>query len=469
MRSFIVTLILLLTIPVYSQDVSYSPSPFASASGWTFGGPIIVLNGDGLDSAPLGDELVANGSFVTNLTGWSAGAGWAWAAGDKAQHTAGNIATLAQNITDVVNGDYYQISTTISGRTAGSIAVSLGSVSLTAQSTNATVIAVLIAGASGTLTLAITPTTDFDGAVTDISVKVILGTTTAVLIAGDSTDTEFASLRGSSSAFNLLLGYQSGWRLTTGTYNVGYGYQTFNRMTTGNYNVAFGAKSCERNLNGIYNTCLGHSSMANATSNNNTAVGAFTLNNATGNNNTAVGYSALGTSTGSSNVAIGHNALLSATSGSSNTAIGTSALFAHLTGTSNTVLGLSAGYVSGSTPSATNASTSCARCTFIGSQSGLGSSTQRTNATAIGAESYVDSDNTVSIGDENVTNVKIGSASQASADLKLITFTATLFAALGTPSNGTIAYCSDCTIASPCADSGTGALAKRLNGAWVCN
>lgn len=35
--------------------------------------------------------------------------------------------------------------------------------------------------------------------------------------------------------------------------------------------------------------------------------------------------------------------------------------------------------------------------------------------------------------------------------------------------NGMMVYCSDCTIASPCAGSGTGALAKRLNGAWVCN
>lgn len=44
-----------------------------------------------------------------------------------------------------------------------------------------------------------------------------------------------------------------------------------------------------------------------------------------------------------------------------------------------------------------------------------------------------------------------------------------LFAALGTPANGTFAYCSDCTIASPCASGGTGAFAKRLNGVWVCN
>jgi hypothetical protein len=35
--------------------------------------------------------------------------------------------------------------------------------------------------------------------------------------------------------------------------------------------------------------------------------------------------------------------------------------------------------------------------------------------------------------------------------------------------DGSQVYCSDCTIASPCADSGTGALAKRLSNAWVCN
>jgi hypothetical protein len=48
-------------------------------------------------------------------------------------------------------------------------------------------------------------------------------------------------------------------------------------------------------------------------------------------------------------------------------------------------------------------------------------------------------------------------------------FTAVLFAALGAPSNGTVYYCSNCTIASPCASGGTGAIAKRLNNGWVCN
>lgn len=42
------------------------------------------------------------------------------------------------------------------------------------------------------------------------------------------------------------------------------------------------------------------------------------------------------------------------------------------------------------------------------------------------------------------------------------------FAELGTPSNGTILYCSTCTAANPCAGSGSGAMARRENGAWNC-
>ena len=43
------------------------------------------------------------------------------------------------------------------------------------------------------------------------------------------------------------------------------------------------------------------------------------------------------------------------------------------------------------------------------------------------------------------------------------------FATLPTPTNGYIVYCSDCTIANPCAAAGTGAFAKRIAGSWVCN
>jgi lysophospholipase L1-like esterase len=43
------------------------------------------------------------------------------------------------------------------------------------------------------------------------------------------------------------------------------------------------------------------------------------------------------------------------------------------------------------------------------------------------------------------------------------------FASLGALSNGAMVYCSNCTKATPCASGGTGAFAKRLNGAWDCN
>lgn len=45
----------------------------------------------------------------------------------------------------------------------------------------------------------------------------------------------------------------------------------------------------------------------------------------------------------------------------------------------------------------------------------------------------------------------------------------TTFGALGSPANGAMIYCSDCAFANPCAGSGTGAIAKRLNGAWRCD
>jgi len=44
-----------------------------------------------------------------------------------------------------------------------------------------------------------------------------------------------------------------------------------------------------------------------------------------------------------------------------------------------------------------------------------------------------------------------------------------VFANLGAETNGTTVYCSDCTKATPCAGSGSGALAKRINGAWDCD
>lgn len=54
-----------------------------------------------------------------------------------------------------------------------------------------------------------------------------------------------------------------------------------------------------------------------------------------------------------------------------------------------------------------------------------------------------------------------------------VTYGSVAFAALGAAynsgTNGTVVYCSDCTKATPCAGSGSGAIAKRINGAWDCD
>lgn len=43
------------------------------------------------------------------------------------------------------------------------------------------------------------------------------------------------------------------------------------------------------------------------------------------------------------------------------------------------------------------------------------------------------------------------------------------FAALGTPPNGSVRYCSNCQATSPCTSGGSGASATRVNGAWNCS
>ncbi|MFQ5641319.1 MAG: right-handed parallel beta-helix repeat-containing protein [bacterium] len=97
--------------------------------------------------------------------------------------------------------------------------------------------------------------------------------------------------------------------------------------------------------------------------------------------------------------------------------------------------------------------------------SGLGSvvfGSQRLNT----SDAYEAATNTFTANQRINAGLGINAAPPATGGLSL---SATTFASLGTPANGTFFYCSDCTVANPCAGAGTGALAKRLNGAWVCN
>jgi hypothetical protein len=73
----------------------------------------------------------------------------------------------------------------------------------------------------------------------------------------------------------------------------------------------------------------------------------------------------------------------------------------------------------------------------------------------------VDSSNHVQLGMNNAASVQAGAQ---------FVLASTTFSALpASPVNGTLLYCSDCKTATSCAGSGSGAIAKRVNSAWVCN
>ena len=76
---------------------------------------------------------------------------------------------------------------------------------------------------------------------------------------------------------------------------------------------------------------------------------------------------------------------------------------------------------------------------------------------------------------ENQTGATVGMAASVTSKFRINTTgsaqfpTAIHFSSLGTPANGVFGYCDDCTPnVAPCTGSGTGAIAKRLNGAWDC-
>lgn len=96
-----------------------------------------------------------------------------------------------------------------------------------------------------------------------------------------------------------------------------------------------------------------------------------------------------------------------------------------------------------------------------------------------GGVMQIASDLASSVGFAGTVNIVVGNYATGLASTSIVTpglirsggaqWDPVLFAALGTPPDGTFYYCPDCTVANPCAGGGTGAQAKRLNGAWRCN
>ena len=247
------------------------------------GGTIAIQGTTDTDGPTLGSELLTT-------AGWTVPGGWTESPNDVFTHANGGGTGALSHSASISSATKYQLSWTITGRTTGSVAIAVGGQSPSSQ--NAT-------GSFGptttsTAALTITPTNDFDGALSLVSLKPISAVSKAVASVKASGSTVTAEIRAladfASTAFGVgALRYQ-----TTGLQNSAFGNLALRSLTTGQLNSALGVSALALLTTGVRDTAVGNLALTNAT---------------TANDNTAIGYSALlNISTTPANVGIGYQA-----------------------------------------------------------------------------------------------------------------------------------------------------------------
>jgi len=160
-----------------------------SMNGYKFADPvpaaIIAMDTDGffindLDEAltfqqqtieELGAELQPNNHFTTNLAGYSVTTNWAWESPGVARHTTGSVVALTSAIT-LTDAVEYEITFTAGGATAGTVTPYAGSGATGTARGNGIFTERLTCTTSTDFLL--TPTTDFDGWVDNVSVRAVV-------------------------------------------------------------------------------------------------------------------------------------------------------------------------------------------------------------------------------------------------------------------------------------------------------
>jgi len=146
------------------------------STGWSASAPFqfSVAAGEAtIEFDPLqGSNLVTNGDFSGGGAGWTA-TNWVIAAG--ATHTPGNISALSRSVTisappPAPNYMVWWIQVTMSGRTAGSLTLSLGNAIAGTYQDNGSWCVRVAPTIGGSITLMFTPTSNFDGTIDDIQV-----------------------------------------------------------------------------------------------------------------------------------------------------------------------------------------------------------------------------------------------------------------------------------------------------------
>lgn len=145
-------------------------------------------------------ELVTNGSFTGNDTGWNKGADWAYGTNNEVAVTS--TADLTQTTVVPTIGHKYKVTYTIGAISLGSLAFTLGGVTGTTRTTTGTYTEYITATSSATL--AIHPVSSFTGTIDDVSVTCTEIPATAGIAAGLAIDGNLcATLDGSTQYFTL--------------------------------------------------------------------------------------------------------------------------------------------------------------------------------------------------------------------------------------------------------------------------
>jgi len=455
------------------------------------------------DQASLGSELLASSGWTS--TGWTGSwtAGWA--------NGASNTSVLSFPLTGLSTSAMYQVSTIVTGQSAGSVDVYLNGTELAPAGTigiaNQTYLYTPFPGTTSGV-VSWTPTSNFNGTLI-LSVKEITPVPdSAALTAEDSTGAANAQIWGylavngnivvgtggrydyaplgpgsqNPGLYNVFMGQGAGLYNTLGSYNAAFGWDALLGNQVGFRNTALGNEALTYNTIGQNNTAAGQGALyQNVSGSNNTATGNDALQaNSTGSQNTADGQNALYANTyGFANVAIGNSSQGGGSGGSFNTAVGQYSLyylnysnvdapasgntavghFAGLgvtTGQENVFVGDTAGYGCYSFPSCSDMVTTGSFDTFIGEQSGQAASTPVNDSFAVGSNATVTHSNEGVLGDNNTTVINMGgedagaqvnAGSLNTSNITLVILNGTPTAPTGTPSTSGGTMTADTTYA----------------------
>ena len=333
-----------------SPQVGPNTAVISTGSGTSylgmFGGVTDTVQGTAALNSTLGTTIVTNGTFAGNLNSWTS-TGWTYGS-NSAVHTNGNTNALSQNVT-ITAGLNYLISITYSGTmTNGAPVVTLNGTTITTFNTVETVTAATSygfyqAGGSGSVVFAITPVTNFVGAVSAISIKAVTANAAYYQIVKDTPSTTLYDVKGGFALHNLAIGKDCFFLNNSGTYNLGIGERALAYNINGAENTAIGQLALQANGTGYDNVAVGFNALTtNISGFENVAIGSQALTaNTSGAYNTALGFRALYANTGGySNTSIGVNSLFNNTTGTYNVAVGSNCLLAQTTATGNCAIGI---------------------------------------------------------------------------------------------------------------------------------